>query len=124
MSARDHDSTQLRAELISKLTSEKYEAARVIVLTGGAGASGIANQLLDALDTPGAMNVLARTALLCNAVAAGEHLKSLVNGVLHTEALAEATREIDDAARLARDDPENCQAKNDAQAVALDKLQI
>ena len=86
MSARDHDAAELREEMITSLAAEKNAAARVIVLTGGVGASGIANLLLDAL--------------------------------------AVATREIDGAAQLARDDPANCQAKTRAQAVVLDKLQI
>ena len=124
MSARDHDAAQLRDELISKLTAEKYEAARVIVLGGGAGANGIANQLLDTLAEPGAMCVLARTALACDAATAGRALQSFVVGTLHAEAEADATQAIDGAAQLAHNDPANCQAKTRAQAVALDKLQI
>ncbi|TNC78298.1 hypothetical protein FHI69_03120 [Janthinobacterium lividum] len=108
MSARDHDAAHLRDELIFKLTEEKYEAARVIVLGGGAGANGIANQLLDALAEPGAMCVLARTALACDAETAGQALKSFVVNTLVAEADAAATQAIDGAAHQRKDDPECC----------------
>lgn len=124
MSARDHDDAQLRDELIVKLTGEKYIAARTILLTGGAGANGIANQLLDALSEPGAMNVLARTAMACDAETAGKALKSFVVNTLFTDAEADAIQAINGAAQLVRDDPANCQAKTRAQAVALEKLQV
>lgn len=124
MSARDHDAAELREEMITSLAAEKNAAARVIVLTGGVGASGIANLLLDALAAPGTMNMLARTALACDAATAGNALREFVADTIYTDALAVATREIDGAAQLARDDPANCQAKTRAQAVVLDKLQI
>ena len=124
MSARDHDAAQLRDELIAKLAGEKFEAARTIVLTGGAGANGIANQLRDALAERGVMCVLARTTLTCDAATAGQALQSFVTSTLQAEAEADAIQAIDGAAQLARDDPANCQAKTRAQAVALDKLQI
>lgn len=121
MSARDHDASELREEMIAKLTAEKYEAARTVVLTGSAGASGIANLLLDSLAEPGAMNVLARVALSCDAETSGQALKSFVVNALVADADAQATKEVDGAVRS---DPESCQAKTRAQVVALDKLQI
>ena len=124
MSARDHNAAELREEMITSLAAEKNAAARVIVLTGGAGANGIANLLLDALAAPGAMSVLARTALACDAATAGNAFREFVADTIYTDAMAIATREIDGAAQLARDDPANCQAKSRAQAVVLDKLQI
>lgn len=124
MSARDHDAAQLRDEMISKLAGEKYEAARVIVLGGAAGANGIANQLLDALAERGVMCVLARTALACDAATAGQALHNFVTGTLLAEAEADAIQAIDGAAQLAGDDPANCQARTRAQALALEKLQV
>jgi hypothetical protein len=124
MSARDHDAAELREELIPRLAAEKYEAARTIVLTGSVGANGIANTLLERLAAPGAMNFLARTALGCDEATSGNTLREFVAGTIYADALVSATREIDGAARLAQDDPENCQAKTRAQAVALEKLQV
>ncbi|OYO29182.1 hypothetical protein [Janthinobacterium sp. PC23-8] len=124
MSARDHDAAELREEMITNLAAEKNAAARTIVLTGGAGSSGIANMLLDALAAPGAMNMLARTALACDATTAGNAFREFVADRIYADALAVATREIDGAAQLARDDPASCQAKSRAQAVALERLQI
>ncbi len=124
MSARDHDAADLREEMITCLTAEKYEAARTVVLTGSVGSSGIANLLLDALAERGAMCVLMRTALACDAATAGNELREFVAGTIYSDALADATREIYGAAQLAHDDPANCQAKTRAQAVALEKLQV
>lgn len=124
MSARDHNAAELREEMITSLAAEKNAAARVIVLTGGAGANGIANMLLEKLAERGVMNVLARTALACDAATAGNAFREFVADTIYTDALAVATREIDGAAQLARDEPANCQAKTRAQAVALEKLQI
>ncbi|PLY41675.1 hypothetical protein CSZ94_14280 [Janthinobacterium sp. ROICE36] len=124
MSARDHDAADLREEMITCLTAEKYEAARTVVLTGSVGSSGIANLLLDKLAERGVMNVLARTALACDDATAGAAMREFVAGTIYEDAVAVATREIDSAARLARDDPANCQPKTRAQAVALEKLQV
>lgn len=124
MSARDHDAAELREEMITSLAAEKNAAARTIVLTGGTGASGIANLLLDALAAPGAMNVLARTALACDDATTGAAFREFVAGTIYSDVLASATREVDGAARLTRDDPECCQAKTRAQAAALEKLQL
>ncbi|MGK5020701.1 hypothetical protein [Janthinobacterium sp. LB2P10] len=124
MSARDHDAAELREEMILRLAAEKYEAARNIVLTGSTGANGIANTLLERLAAPGAMNFLARTALACDSATAGNTLREFVAGTIYADALVIAAREIDVAARLVQDDPENCQAKTRAQAVALEKLQV
>ncbi|MGK5031487.1 hypothetical protein [Janthinobacterium sp. MDT1-19] len=124
MSARDHNAAELREEMITSLAAEKNAAARTSVLTGGSGASGIANMLLDKLAERGVMCVLARTALACDATTAGNALREIVADAIYSDALAVATREIDGAAKLARDDPANCQAKSRAQAVALEKLQV
>ena len=124
MSARDHDAAELREEMITALAAEKTSATRTVVLTGGAGASGIANMLLEKLAERGVMNVLVRTALACDTATAGNAFREFVAGTIYADALAIATREIDGAAQLARDDPENCQAKTRAQAAALEKLQI
>ncbi|QYG08090.1 hypothetical protein [Janthinobacterium sp. PAMC25594] len=124
MSARDHDAAELREEMITSLAAEKNAVARTVLLTGGAGASGIANMLLERLAAPGAVNVLARTALACDAATAGNAFREFVAGTIYSDALAAATREVDGAAQLARDDPANCQAKTRAQAVGLEKLQI
>ena len=124
MSARDHNAAELREEMIASLAAEKNAAARTVVLTGGAGASGIANMLLDKLAERGVMCVLARTTLACDATTAGNALREIVADAIYSDALNVATREIDGAAQLARNDPANCQAKTRAQAVALEKLQI
>lgn len=124
MSARDHDAAELREEVIAAQAAEKYSAARTVVLTGGAGSSGIANQMLDALAEPGAICVLVRTALSCDDATTGATFREFVVGTIYSDALAEATREVDGAARQARDDPECCQAKTRAQSVALEKLQL
>lgn len=124
MSARDHDAAELREEMITCLTAEKYEAARTVVLTGGAGASGIANLLLDALAEPGVMCVLVRTALSCDMATSGKALLDFVADTIYMDALASATKEIDGAAQVALDDPERCQAKTRAQAAAMKKLQV
>jgi len=124
MSARDHNAAELREEMITALAAKKFAAARTVVLTGGAGANGIANQLLDALAEPGVMCVLVRTALSCDLATSGKALLDFVADTIYMDALASATKEIDGAARLAQDDPERCQAKSRAQAVALEKLQV
>ncbi|QDG69387.1 hypothetical protein [Janthinobacterium tructae] len=124
MSARDHHAAELREEMITALAAEKNAVARTVLLTGGAGASGIANLLLERLAAPGAMNVLARTALACDAATAGNAFREFVASTIYADAQASATREIDGAAQLARDDPANFQAKTRAQVAALEKLQI
>lgn len=124
MSARDHDAAELRDEMIAALAAEKNSTARAVVLTGGAGCGGIANLLLDALAECGVMCVLARTALSCDDATTGAAFREFVAGTIYSDALAEATKEVDGAARLARDDPECCQAKTRAQVAAREKLQI
>ena len=124
MSARDHDAAELREEMITSLVAEKNAVARTVLLTGGAGASGITNMLLEKLAERGVMNVLVRTALACDTSTAGNAFREFVAGAIYSDALAAATREVDGAAQLARDDPANCQAKTRAQAVGLEKLQI
>ena len=124
MSARDHDAAELREEMITSLAAEKNAVARTVLLTGGAGASGIANMLLEKLAEPGAMNVLARTALACDAATAGNAFREFVACTIYADALASATREIDCAALQEQDDPANCQAKTRAQAAALEKFQV
>lgn len=124
MSARDHDAAELREEMITSRAAEKFAAARQVVLIDGAGANGIANQLLDALAEPGVMCVLVRTALSCDLATSGKVLLDFVADTIYMDALVEATREVDGAAQLAQDDPERCRAKTRAQAVALEKLQV
>lgn len=124
MSARDHDAAELREEMITAQAAEKYSAARTVVLVGGAGSSGIANQLLDALAEPGAMCVLARTALSCDDATTGAAFREFVAGTIYSDVLTEATRQVDGEAQQARDDPERCQTKTRAQVAALEKLQI
>ena len=124
MSARDHEAAELREEMITSRAAEKFAAARTVVLTGGAGANGIANQLLDALAEAGVMCVLVRTALSCDLATSGKALLDFVADTIYMDALASATREVDGATQLALDDPERCQAKTRAQVVALEKLQV
>lgn len=124
MSARDHDAAELREEMITSLAAEKNAAARTVVLTGGDDSIGITNLLLDALAERGVMCILARTAFSCDDATTGAALRTFIADTIYSDALADATREIDGAAQLARDDPERCQAKNRAQAVALEKLQV
>ncbi|MGK5049477.1 hypothetical protein ACQ4WP_26815 [Janthinobacterium sp. GB4P2] len=107
------------------VASSSFSAQRSAIRAGDKRATtdacnSLLNYLADSADLP----TLVRTALNGDAVITGLAFTDILLAVMQADADQAAERELADAARLARDDPANCQAKTRAQVAALEKLQI